>query len=114
MVVVVVLLNLLLALYLLHLTLHVWRLRRSFSQATNALIIAERSTHAVLHGAPQAILNGQLTTRELKENYRQLQPKLQRARRALALVSMGRSLFLNPALTRRLKKSATTRKRRYV
>lgn len=109
MVVVVVLLNLALALYGFYLACHVWRLRQAFSRAADALIVAERSTYAVLHGAPEAILKGQMGARDLRLRYQQLEPKFQRARQALALVSMGRSLFLRPALTQRLRKSATKR-----
>lgn len=112
MVVVVVVLNLGLALYLLYLTMHLWRLRKAFSQAAEALTVAERSTYAVLHGAPQAILSKQIGTREFRENYQKLQPKIQRAQQALTLLGMGRSLLLNPMLTQRLKKSARTRRSR--
>lgn len=105
----VVVLNLALALYGLHLALHVWRLRQAFSRAADALIVAERSTYAVLHGAPEAILKGQLCSRDLRQRYQQLAPKYQRARQALTLVSMGRSLMFRPALTQRLSRSATKR-----
>jgi hypothetical protein len=109
---VVVILNVLLAVYLLRLTLHVWRLRQKFSRAANALIVAEQRTHAVLHKAPQAILQGQVGSRELRERYQQLEQYYQRASQALAVLAMGRSLFFNPALSRRLEKSATKRKKR--
>ncbi|MBW4523888.1 MAG: hypothetical protein KME18_01645 [Phormidium tanganyikae FI6-MK23] len=108
----VIVLNLLIALYGFHLAWQMWNLRRTFSQAADALILAERNTHNLLGGAPQGIERRELSVRQFHQNYRQLEPKLQQARQALALIGMGRSLIFNPRLTQRLRKSATKRMNR--
>lgn len=108
----VIVLNFLIALYGLYLTQQMWNLRRAFSQAADTLILAERNTHNLLSGAPQGIERRELSVRQFRQNYRQLEPKLQQAQQALTLVAMGRSLIFNPRLTQRLRKSATKRMNR--
>ncbi|MER3435092.1 MAG: hypothetical protein C4288_17155 [Leptolyngbya sp. ERB_1_1] len=108
----VIILNLLLALYGFRLTWQIWNLRRTFSRAADALIVAERNTHNLLNGAPESIERKELTVRQLRQNYRQLEPKLQQAQKALALIGIGRLLFSAPKLTQRLRKSATKRMNR--
>ncbi len=106
----VIVLNLLLALYGFYLTRQLWNLRRTFSQAADALMVAERNTHNLLSGAPQGIERRELSVRQFHQNYRQLEPKLQQAQKALALIGIGRSLLFNPRLS--LRKSATKRMNR--
>lgn len=103
---IVVVLNVLLALYGFQLARQFWRLRRSFSQAADRLIVAEQVTHKVLHGAPEAIRRGQLNARQLRDRYQQLEPKLRQAQRALAIIGIGRSI-LRPGQ----RKSSTRMKR---
>ncbi|MBD1844910.1 hypothetical protein H6F89_16205 [Cyanobacteria bacterium FACHB-63] len=112
MLIAVIVLNLLLALYGFYLTWQMWNLRRTFSQAADALVLAEQNTHNLLSGAPEGIERRELTVRQLRQNYRQLQPKLQQAQKAMALLGMGRSMFLSPRLPQRLGKSATKRMNR--
>lgn len=90
---IVVTLNLLLALGCFYLAWKVWQFRRSIATAADALLIAEQNTHAVLHGAPDAILKGQIGTRQLRQSYEQLAPQYQQARRALALLSLGQTVW---------------------
>lgn len=101
---VVVMLNVLLALYGIQLTRQVRGLRRALAKATDTLISIEHHTHSVLSGAPEAIHKQQLTAHQLREKYHQLEPKFQQARKALIVVGLGRSLLL-PRLSRS-KKSA--------
>jgi len=108
----VIVLNFLLALYGFYLAWQVWNLRRAFSRAADVLIIAERNTHNVLNGAPEGIKRKELGVRQLRQKYRQLEPKLHQAQKALVLIGMGRSLFSAPKLTQRLRKSATKRMNR--
>ncbi|MBE9010030.1 hypothetical protein IQ250_07410 [Pseudanabaenaceae cyanobacterium LEGE 13415] len=109
MLIAVIVLNLAIALYGFYLTWQMWNLRRTFSQAADALILAEQNTHHVLNGAPGEIERRGNGIRQLHQNYRALEPKLQQAQKALALIGMGRSLMLNPGLNQRLRKSATKR-----
>ncbi len=105
----VIVLNFLLAAYGFHLAWQLWKLRRAFSQAADALILAERHTHRVLSGAPSGIERRELGVYQARQTYRKLEPKFQHVQQALAVLGLGRSLFFNPMITQRLKKSATKR-----
>jgi hypothetical protein len=109
MLIAVIVLNLALALYGFYLTWQMWGLRRAFSRAADALVNAERQTHNVLYGAPTAIERRQVGVQQLRQTYRQLEPKVRQAQQVLALVGMGRSLLFNPFLNQRLRKSTTRR-----
>ncbi|KAM3091066.1 hypothetical protein ACKFKG_27035 [Phormidesmis sp. 146-35] len=89
MLVTVVVINVLLAIGCFYTAWRVWKLRLALSKAADALIAAELSTHKVLSGAPEAILKGQMGSRQLRQSYQQLEPKFQQARQALALLSLG-------------------------
>lgn len=93
----VVTFNLLLALGCFYLAWKVWRFRRAIAAVTDALLTAERRTHAVLHGAPNAILKGQIGTHQLRQSYQKLAPQYQQVRRALALLSVGQTVWSQPA-----------------
>lgn len=114
MVTVVIVINVLIALFGFYIAWQVWRLRQALSQATDALIVAERNTYQVLHRAPEAILRKQLSAQELRRTYQQLEPKFRQARQALALISLSqtvlgrRSWFL--AAPRCIKKPVAKRK----
>lgn len=112
MVMVVVVINLTIALLGFYLTWQVWRLRQAFSQAADALTVAERNTHRVLHKAPEAILRGQLSTQELRRTYQQLQPKVRQAKQALALLNLSQTLLTRGLLPLRIRKSAARRRYR--
>lgn len=109
MLIAVIVLNLALALYGFYLTWQIWGLRRTFSKAADALVIAERQTYRTLYGAPNAIDRRYVGVQHLRQTYRQLEPKVRQAQQALALLGMGRSLFFNPFLNQRLRKSTTRR-----
>lgn len=89
----VVTFNLLLALGCFYLAWKVWQFRRAIATVTDALLTAERHTHAVLHGAPNAILKGQIGTRQIRQSYQKLEPQYQQVRRALALLSVGQTVW---------------------
>lgn len=112
MVIGVIVLNLVIALYGFYLTWQMWNLRRTFSQAADSLILAEQNTHNVLNGAPEAIESKGGSIRQFHQNYRALEPKLQQAQKALAVIGMGRSLMFNLRLNPRGRKSATKRMNR--
>jgi hypothetical protein len=114
MVTVVVIINLLLAMLCLYGAWHFWHLRRAFAQAANALIVAEQSTHDTLYGAPQAIRQGQIGASQLRVSYQQLEPKLQRAQQALALLGWSKSVWQRQRATsasqRKIIKKSTLRR----
>jgi len=89
----VVVINLLLALFCFYLAWKVWQFRRAIANAADALVIAEKNTHKVLHGAPSAILKGQIGTSQLRQRYQQLEPQYQKVRQALALLSIGQTVW---------------------
>jgi hypothetical protein len=66
---------------------------RSLARAADSLIAAEHVTHRVLHRAPEAIMQGQLGSHELRSYYRQLKPQLRQAQQMLVLLGMGQSLW---------------------
>lgn len=86
---VVLVLNALIALLCLYVAWQVWKLRRVLASVADTLISVERSTYAVLHGAPIAIAKGKQGTHKLRQQYRQLESQLQRAEQVLGLLSLG-------------------------
>lgn len=89
MVAVVLILNGLLVLLCLYATWQVCRWRSILANVADALTAAERSTHRVLHSAPQAIATGQLATTQLQQQYRLLTLQLQQVQQILALLGLG-------------------------
>ena len=114
MVTVVVIINLLLALLCLYGASRMWQLRRSFAQAANALIMAEKSTHEVLYGAPQAIMQGQIGAQQVRVRYHQLEPKLSQAQRALIMLGSSRLFWqrwgVTQAIASKLTRKSTLRR----
>jgi len=94
--IVIISLNLLIALIGFYVAWKVWRLRQTLAKVADILIAAERNTDNVLHGAPQAIIRGQLGIYQLRQSYLKSGPQLQRVRRALLLLGLGRSLVQQP------------------
>lgn len=89
MVTVVLVLNGLLTLLCLYAAWQVWRWRSILANAADALTAAERVTHRVLRGAPQAIVTGQVGTTQLRQQYRILMLQLQQIQQILALLGLG-------------------------
>jgi len=99
MVIPVIVMNLLIALFCLYAARKVWRLSKILATAADALVRAERCTHAVLSGAPEAISRGQVGTQQLRLQYRQLELQIQQTQQILALT--GLSQFVWQWYTRR-------------
>ncbi|MBD2329643.1 hypothetical protein [Alkalinema sp. FACHB-956] len=91
---VILILNGFLATFCFYIAWRVWQFRRVLIQATAALDTAEQATHRVLQDAPEAILQGQISTRQLRQRYRQLEVNLRQAEKALSIVRLGQLLFL--------------------
>jgi hypothetical protein len=93
MVAIVIAINLLITLICLVVAWQLWKLRRTLAKVTATLVAAERSTHKLLHNAPDAIVKGQLGIYQLRQAYQGSGPQLQRVRKALALLGLGQSFF---------------------
>lgn len=93
MVMVVLVLNGLLALLGLYVFWQVCRWRSTLSKAADALTVAERVTHRVLRGAPQAIATGQLGTAQLRQHYQLLVLQLQQVQQILDLLGLGQLVW---------------------
>ncbi len=90
---VVITVNVLIAGFCFFVAWKVWQLRRVLVKVTTALDRAERSTHRVLYGAPDAIRRGELGIHQLRQRYRQLEPQLAQAQQALSILSLGRFVW---------------------
>lgn len=90
---VVLILNLLIAGLCWYVVWRVWQLRHALSRVTNALIVAERSTHRVLYQAPEAILRGQSNTYQLRYQYQQVLLQIQKVRQILTLLGLGQMIW---------------------
>lgn len=117
MITLVITFNLLLALGCFYLAWKVWQFRRAVATTADVLLLAEKNTHAVLHGAPDAILKGQMGTHQLRQSYQRLEPQYQQVRRALTLLSLGQTVWRRTRLPllnvaqRSLRKSQTKPKK---
>lgn len=104
--------NAIIALLCMLVTWRLWSLRLVFRQVADTLISVEKSTHAVLYNAPDAIYQGQIGVHQLREQYQQLEPKLRQARQLLMLLSLGQVAWLNWSIsTRRASKRNKRRSR---
>ncbi len=97
---VVLIINAMMALFCMVVAWRVWKLRQVFRQVADALTAAEKSTHAVLYRAPDAIYNGQMGVHQLREQYQQLEPQFRQARQLLMLLSLGQVVWPKRSLIR--------------
>jgi len=111
---VVVVLNVLISLVCLYVAWQVWNLRRVLGAAADAILLAERNTYNVLHGAPEAILQGQAGVGGARDSYQQLELQLRKVQQVLTLLSLVQRVWRSP-ITRsplvRLKRSGRKRRR---
>jgi hypothetical protein len=85
---VVVVLNVLISLLCLYVAWQVWNLRRALAATADAVLLAERNTYNLLHGAPEAISQGQVGVSRARESYQQLELQLQKVQQVLMLLSL--------------------------
>ncbi len=93
MVTVVVVINLAIALMLLYVAWRLRLLRQRLARVANTLSAIERSTHAVLWGAPNSIFLGQAGIYRLRQGNEPLQLQLQQVRQVLSLLVLGRQAW---------------------
>ncbi|NJN88856.1 MAG: hypothetical protein HC881_24460 [Leptolyngbyaceae cyanobacterium SL_7_1] len=93
MVTIVVGANLLIALVCLGVARRVWQFKRQLTALADTLVVFESNTHAVLYGAPEAILQGQGGIAQLRQTLQQIRPQVQQIRQLTALVGVGRLLW---------------------
>lgn len=107
---VVLVINGLITLLCLFIAWQVWKISRVLGQVADTLIEVEQNTYNVLNPAPKVIMQGQKGMQQLRRQYRQLEPQLQKVERALALLGMGQLLWNRRSLVSQQFKS--TKKRR--
>jgi hypothetical protein len=93
MLITVIALNVLIALGCLWVAARLWRIRCILRCAADELIDAERKTHLVLQGAPEAIQQGQLGIYTLRQQLVGLAPTFQQAQQAIALLTYSAALW---------------------
>jgi hypothetical protein len=84
----VVVLNVLISLICLYVAWQVWNLRRALRATADAVLLAERNTYKLLHGAPEAISQGQVGIAGARDGYQQLELQLQKFQQILMLLSL--------------------------
>lgn len=94
MVIVVVVVNGILALGLLAVAWKLWQLRQRLVWARLTLTQAEVQLRQTLQEAPEALMQGQWGLFQVRSLYtQQLIPQLQQVQRAMAIISLGNSLW---------------------
>ena len=90
---VVVVSNLVIGLLCLLTAWQLWHFKRRLARAADTLLAFERSVQRVLERAPDAIYRKDGGIQQLRATYQGLEPQWQRAQKALALLSLGQSLW---------------------
>jgi Zn-dependent protease with chaperone function len=67
--------------------------RQALAAAADTLIEVERATHEVLNGAPTGIMQGQISTDELRQSYRQLTLQMRHVQKIMNVFTLGGSLW---------------------
>ncbi|WP_026082881.1 hypothetical protein [Mastigocladopsis repens] len=93
MVTVVVVINILISLTLLYVAWRVRRFKRRLTRIANMFVAAERSSHAVLFGAPEAIYMGQRNLHNLRQGNQPPRLQIQRVRQIFSLLAVGQQVW---------------------
>ncbi|MDP8962876.1 MAG: hypothetical protein M3O33_02595 [Cyanobacteriota bacterium] len=111
---VVVVLNVLISLLCLYVAWQVWNLRRVLAATTDAVLLAERNTYKLLHGAPEAISQGQVGVSGARESYQQLELQIQKVQQVLMLLSLVQRVWLSTTRSpsKRLRRLQRARRRK--
>jgi hypothetical protein len=95
----VVICNVLIGLVCLIVAWQIWRLKSTIAAITRSIVGIEQAVYDVLHPAPEVILKGQSGTAQLRQNYQNLGPQLERLERILAIVNLGRTVWVRRSPT---------------
>jgi len=93
MIVIVIIINILIALFNFYLAWRIWKIRPKIAGATKAILAADRNTYKVLHIAPKTIALGQKGSQAWRQQYQKLEIQLQQTRQILGLLSFGQQLW---------------------
>jgi hypothetical protein len=93
MVTIVVLINTMISLLLFYVAWRIWQLRQRLANITNILIAADRSSYAVLHGAPKAIYQRQQRIYKTRLVNQALQLQIQQVQQIFGLLLLGQKLW---------------------
>lgn len=93
MIIFVVVFNVLLSLVCLFVAWQLWNLRLALAITADVVALFERDTYNALHGAPNAISQGQLGVSNLRASYQQLEIQLQRVQQILALLGLAQRVL---------------------
>ncbi|NJR76582.1 MAG: hypothetical protein HC773_29550 [Scytonema sp. CRU_2_7] len=93
MVTIVVVINILISLILLYVAWRVQRFKRRLTRISHLLVAAERSSHAVLLGAPEAIYMGQRNIHNLRQENQPPRLQIQRLRQIFSLLALGQQVW---------------------
>lgn len=88
MLIIVVVFNVLLSLLCLYVAWQIWNIRRALAVTAEVVSLFERNTYNVLHGAPEAISQGQLGVKGLRGSYENLETQVQQLQRVLVLLGL--------------------------
>ncbi|MBW4594723.1 MAG: hypothetical protein KME46_17875 [Brasilonema angustatum HA4187-MV1] len=103
MVTVVVVINILISLILLYVAWRVRRVKRRLTRIANIFIAAERSSHAVLYTAPQALYTSLGNINNLRQKDQPARLQIQRLRQIFSLVALGQQVWQSNFLRFRAK-----------
>ncbi|MEC4816830.1 MAG: hypothetical protein SAK29_26710 [Scytonema sp. PMC 1069.18] len=94
MVIVVVVINISISLTLFYVARRLWQFKKRLVRIANILMIAERSTHNVLYGAPEAIYLSQRNINNLREGNQSLQLQIQQIRQLAGVLAFAQRVWL--------------------
>jgi hypothetical protein len=93
MIAVVVIINILIALFNFYLAWQIWKIRKTIAGATKAILAAERNTYNLLHSAPDTVILGQKGSRLVREKYRELEIQLAKLGQLLGLFNFTQQFW---------------------
>jgi hypothetical protein len=94
MVTLVIVFNLLISVICLFVAWQIWNLRLALAATTRAITDAQHNTHKNLFSAPEAITQGQLGVKGLRDSYQQLEVQLQQVQKVLVLLGLVQKIWL--------------------
>lgn len=93
MIALVVIINILIALFNFYLAWRIWKIRRTIAGVTKAVLAADRNTYKVLHSAPKTINVGQKGSKTLREQYQKLEIQLEKLGQVLGILNFTQQFW---------------------